>query len=132
MHGVSSTNSVPSVKVTIATYTHNQSNNTKKHLSIRIRDEGGGIAPADLDRVFSYAFTTAGRNIQDEIETEGGPYAAQQSSGSAAVDGTHATGAEGGNLFSELTGKGIQTGAGTLAGLGYGLPMSRLYARFVI
>lgn len=35
------------------------------------------------------------------------------------------------SLFGEITGKGLQTGLGTIAGLGYGLPMSRLYAKSV-
>lgn len=35
------------------------------------------------------------------------------------------------NLFGEITKQGVQTGLGTIAGLGFGLPMSRLYARFV-
>ena len=35
----------------------------------------------------------------------------------------------GADLFGEITGKGVQTGVGTIAGLGYGLPMSRLYTK---
>lgn len=60
---------------------------------------------------------------------EGGPYAAQHVGGSAAlgvgIDGEP----DNVNLFGEITRKGVQTGVGTLAGLGYGLPMSRLYAK---
>jgi len=36
----------------------------------------------------------------------------------------------GSNLFAEITMKDIQTGLGTFYGLGYGLPMSGLYARY--
>ena len=92
-------------------------------LSIRIRDQGGGVLPSNMARIFSYAFTTAGRKSETEFGDTGGPYAAQYVGGSAAV-GEGDTG-----LFSEITGKGLQTGLGTIAGLGYGLPMSRLYAK---
>ena len=52
----------------------------------------------------------------------GGPYAAQHVGGAGA-------GAGGAGLFCEMTGKGVETGLGTIAGLGFGLPMSRLYAQ---
>lgn len=50
-----------------------------KFFTIRIRDHGGGVSASNIDRVFSYAFTTAGRG-DEEIEEDGssgGPYAAQ-------------------------------------------------------
>jgi 26S proteasome regulatory subunit T1 len=94
-------------------------------MSLRIRDEGGGVSRANMARIFSYAFTTADNGYPDNGD-EGGPYAAQHVGGSAAIDGSD--GGDG-NLFSEITRKGIQTGLGTFFGLGYGLPMSRLYAQ---
>lgn len=42
-----------------------------------------------------------------------------------------AGGVSGSGLFSEITSRGVHTGMGTIAGLGYGLPMSRLYAMYV-
>ncbi|KAF8919491.1 atypical/PDHK/BCKDK protein kinase [Mucidula mucida] len=97
-----------------------------KFLSIRVRDQGGGISPSNMMRIFSYAFTTAGRGAEED-DSGGGPYAAQYVGGSAAIgDG----GSGEGNLFGEITGKGLQTGIGTLSGLGYGLPMSKLYAKY--
>lgn len=121
IHGMSSTKELAPVSVTISP--------PSSHLSIRVRDEGGGISPKDLPYVFSYAFTTVGRNGTMEDGMEGGPYAAQHVGGSAAlgvgIDGEP----DNVNLFGEITRKGVQTGVGTLAGLGYGLPMSRLYAK---
>jgi hypothetical protein len=81
----------------------------------------------------------------DDDGAGGGPYTAQAVGGMAAIadDGT----SDGGNLFGEIVGKGLQTGLGTIAGLGYGcvffgfstplltlclvrLPMARLYAAY--
>lgn len=87
------------------------------YLSIRVRDEGGGVPPNNLSRIFSYAFTTAGRLAQVG-EDEGGPYAAQHIGGAASMGGGSGAGA--GNVFNEIAGRGLQTGMGTIAGLGYG------------
>lgn len=98
-------------------------------LSIRIRDQGGGVTPANMARIFSYAFTTAGRSAhEDDGENEGGPYTAQHVGGAAAVGSDAGDGGAG--LFGEMTGKGVEAGLGTIAGLGFGLPMSRLYAQY--
>ena len=87
------------------------------------------MSPSNMARIFSYAFTTAGRAAdEEEDECGGGPYAAQHVGGIAAVGAGGSSGEA--NVFGEITGKGLQTGLGTIAGLGYGLPMSRLYARF--
>lgn len=106
--------SLPPVVVTIA--------KSANHLSLRIRDQGGGINPRNLPHVFSYAFTTASEptknNSEDEDESEGGPYAMQ------AVGGT------GGDALAEMGKMGLASGLGTLAGLGYGLPLSRIYATY--
>lgn len=85
------------------------------------------MSATNMTRIFSYGFTTAGQGSDSsDDESGGGPYAAQHVGGSAAI-GNGGTGE--GNLFGEITGKGLQTGMGTIAGLGYGLPMSRLYAK---
>jgi 26S proteasome regulatory subunit T1 len=95
-------------------------------LSLRIRDQGGGVPPGNMERIFSYAFTTAGRRSSSGSGRGdgGGPYAAQQhvGAGGAVVAGNV-------DFFGEITSKGIETGLGTIAGLGFGLPMSRLYAQ---
>ena len=120
--------SLPPVVITISPPPERRKDTSKAgspgsaFLSIRIRDQGGGVLPSNMARIFSYAFTTAVRG-ETEFGDTGGPYAAQHVGGSAAVS-------EGDTgLFSEITGKGLQTGLGTIAGLGYGLPMSRLYAK---
>lgn len=122
-------NSLPPVLITVApppSFQRPHSPGESNYLSLRIRDQGGGVAPSNIARIFSYAFTTAGRGAEvDEEEVDGGPYAAQHVGGGAAIDGS----TSGGNLFGEIAGKGLQAGMGTIAGLGYGLPMSRLYAR---
>lgn len=74
-----------------------------------------------MRRIFSYAFTTAEATLPDDDDAEGDPCFV---GGSAAVDGKG-----GSNLFAEITRQGIQTSLGTFYGLGYGLPMSGLYAR---
>ncbi|KAG6841210.1 hypothetical protein C0991_000872 [Blastosporella zonata] len=120
----SSSQALPPVTITLSPPSH-----ITPYFSIRIRDEGGGVSQANMTRIFSYAFTTAGRGAEEEFDdgSGGGPYAAQHIGGSAAV-GIGGSGEA--NLFGEITGKGLQTGLGTIAGLGYGLPMSQLYARY--
>lgn len=130
------------VKVTIA--------KSKRHVSMRIRDRGGGIHPKDLDRVFSYAFTTAGRapgadaasnssSSASSVDDSAGPYSMQSAPGSGAAHEElggmgGAAGAGGGDPtidgLTALSAAGLQSGLGTLAGLGYGLPMGRIYATY--
>ncbi|KAJ3550347.1 hypothetical protein NM688_g5092 [Phlebia brevispora] len=125
------------------------SNSHPTLLSLRIRDEGGGVSPAHVPHIFSYSFTTARRlsninNYQYE-DDEQGPYAAQSVGGIAGMYSTtgHVTrsaddsldgrlGPSGGSsLFADLVSRGAAHGmGGTIAGLGYGLPLSRLYAMY--
>jgi hypothetical protein len=102
------------------------------YLSIRVRDQGGGVSASNMARIFSYAFTTAGARVGADSGDDygGGPYAAQHHGGAGGADASMDS-TSGGSLFSELAGKGLQSSLGTIAGLGYGLPMSRLYAKYL-
>lgn len=74
-----------------------------KGVTIRIRDRGGGISPTSLSDIWSYSFTTF--SADDELP------------GSSGADGLAAISSAG-------------AGASSLAGLGYGLPLSRAYAEY--
>ena len=126
-YGSSSKHPIPPVQLTIAPPPDPRPD--KAVLCIRIRDQGGGVSPTNIPHIFSYSFTTA-RTGDDDDEIGGGPYAAQHVGGSAAIDygGSGSSGSGNSSLFGEIVGRGVQTGMGTIAGLGYGLPMSRLYA----
>ncbi|CCM02909.1 uncharacterized protein FIBRA_05023 [Fibroporia radiculosa] len=135
-HSSSRSSTIPPVVITISPPPIGGSS-SPRFLSMRVRDQGGGVQPTHLAQIFSYSFTTAGRNAAqsssgggwDDPELGGGPYAAQHVGGSAAVEGSGSL-AGGSGLFAEMAGRGVQIGMGTIAGLGYGLPMSRLYARY--
>jgi 26S proteasome regulatory subunit T1 len=122
-NGSSANAGLPPVVITVSPGTLRQSTNPH-FLSLRIRDQGGGVSRQNMRRIFSYAFTTAEATLPDNGGAEGGPYVAQYIGGSGAV-----VEKGGPNLFAEITQKGVQTGLGTFYGLGYGLPMSSLYAR---
>jgi pyruvate dehydrogenase kinase 2/3/4 len=73
---------------------------TKEDITIKISDQGGGISRREKRKVFNYMYSTA-------------PYAAAEVS-----DGTS---------YGSL---GLGDEALPMHGLGYGLPLSRLYARY--
>ncbi|KAL5364538.1 branched-chain alpha-ketoacid dehydrogenase kinase [Aspergillus floccosus] len=73
-------------------------------ITIRIRDRGGGIPPDVLPNIWSYSFTTF-----SELDI--------QSPENGNTDALNALSSSGGHLSS-------------IAGLGYGLPLSRAYAEY--
>lgn len=72
-------------------------------VTIRIRDRGGGISPEVLPNIWSYSFTTFSE--EDELP------------GSGNMDALNAISGAGGE-------------GSSIAGLGYGLPLSRAYAEY--
>ncbi|WFD18090.1 hypothetical protein MCAP1_000302 [Malassezia caprae] len=84
---------IPPITVTLSS--------TPSHVSVRIRDAGGGIPPENMAHIFDYAYTTA-------------------NAGGDAANGA-------GEDPMDVAAGAMQSTMGTLAGLGYGLPLSRLY-----
>ncbi|KAI8092791.1 mitochondrial pyruvate dehydrogenase kinase [Halteromyces radiatus] len=80
---------------------------SKEEIGIRIRDQGSGINEEDLSKVFEYSYTTVTRPGDEEY------------------------GDDDSSIFSGMALMAMQSGVGgPLAGLGYGLPLARMYARY--
>ncbi|CAK7220966.1 hypothetical protein SBRCBS47491_004366 [Sporothrix bragantina] len=79
-------------------------------VTIRIRDRGGGICPDVLPNIWSYSFTTF--SDYDDLPSGTGP-----GGGSDVSDGL--------NIIASSN-----NGGSSIAGLGYGLPLSRAYAEY--
>ncbi|KAI1272585.1 branched-chain alpha-ketoacid dehydrogenase [Xylaria sp. FL0933] len=82
-------------------------------VTIRIRDRGGGISPDILPNIWNYSFTTFNEDDVDDVMSNN---------------------SNGGNGRSQADALGIisaaSSGASSIAGLGYGLPLSRAYAEY--
>ncbi|KAJ1958644.1 hypothetical protein GGI12_004679 [Dipsacomyces acuminosporus] len=93
---------IPPVQITIS--------KGEGRVAIRIRDFGGGI-PADIqDKIFDYSFTTVKHNSVDDEEGDEGSELQQQDT-TVSLQGPSQT-------------------QSPIAGLGFGLPMCRLYAEY--
>jgi pyruvate dehydrogenase kinase 2/3/4 len=92
---------LPPVQVVIA------DGNDQEDVVIKIGDEGGGIARSQVGKIWSYLYTTADPNVQ------------RQFIGSDGIGATAGTAKD----------HDVQD-ASPIAGLGYGLPISRSYCRY--
>ncbi|GAA5852344.1 hypothetical protein JCM5353_003645 [Sporobolomyces roseus] len=90
-------------------------------LTIRVRDQGGGVPPENVQSVFSYAFTSVPL-LPDPDSDPDSPSVYGGTSGAGYMGGVGG-GPQGGE-------SALQTNVGTLAGLGFGLPLSRIYAEY--
>ncbi|KAK0658455.1 (3-methyl-2-oxobutanoate dehydrogenase (lipoamide)) kinase [Lasiodiplodia hormozganensis] len=86
-------------------------------VTIRIRDRGGGISPANYGRIWEYSFTTF-----NEDDARASLHGGGGGGGSHPLDALSAISGPGGDA-------GNPTGS-SLAGLGYGLPLGRAYAEY--
>ncbi|KAI8393263.1 branched-chain alpha-ketoacid dehydrogenase [Radiomyces spectabilis] len=78
--------------------------NGQEEIGIRIRDQGSGIKEEDLNKVFEYSYTTVSKAGDDEDPS---------------------------SIFAGMAEMVMQSGVGgPLAGLGFGLPLARMYARY--
>jgi pyruvate dehydrogenase kinase 2/3/4 len=85
---------LPPVTVIIADGTENED------VVIKIMDEGGGIPRSQVDKIWSYLFTTASPSVQEAF------------------------------IGQKQRQDHLYTSTSPIAGLGYGAPMSRAYARY--
>ena len=77
---------------------------SSQSITIRIRDRGGGISPEVLPHIWSYSFTTFSDDPSGNPENN-------------SIDALNTISASGGQ-------------ASSIAGLGYGLPLSKAYAEY--
>jgi pyruvate dehydrogenase kinase 2/3/4 len=94
----------PPIRVVIADGTENED------VIIKVSDQGGGISRSSMNKIWSYLFTTASPKVQQEFFNA--TRSKKQGGGGAA------------NAYNN------NNNGAVLAGLGYGLPLSRAYARY--
>mmetsp|Transcript_12065 Transcript_12065/g.26342 ORF Transcript_12065/g.26342 Transcript_12065/m.26342 type:complete len:456 (+) Transcript_12065:366-1733(+) len=104
--------SIPNVRVVIA--------GGEEDVTIKISDEGGGIKRSAMAKVWTYLFTSAEVSPNELLHVSDSD---MDSSGSDDDD-------LGANELGVSHVAGYRMGMDPIAGFGYGLPLSRLYARY--
>jgi len=94
-----------------------------KDITIRLRDRGGGVPYDALESIWDYSYTTVPHGRKRKASNKDSQ---EPSAGSGPIFGE-----EDGTIFDTQVELDMQTGVGgPMAGLGYGLPMSKVYANF--
>lgn len=100
-------------------------------ITLRIRDAAGGIPFELIDKVNSYAFTTVNNNGNDNDSSaaskETGGEEGKKAGKEEIVDVYSMQQNAGMGGDDELTSHGLESHFGSLAGLGFGLPLSKLH-----
>ncbi|MCJ1297165.1 hypothetical protein MMC34_008734 [Xylographa carneopallida] len=98
-------------------------------IAVRLSDEGGGIPRRDLPKVWSYLYTTTEHSAADQFAALDGADGDMERMAGNERHSTHALRAAALGVTScELTSRDCRSVCPP--GWGYGLPLSRLYARF--
>jgi hypothetical protein len=109
---------LPPVTVTIADSPSNED------VILKVSDEGGGIPRSQMDSIWSYLYTTANNTVQERVLQQQKSTAQEQLSSLSSLSDGDAEAPHVANAAAALGTSPI------LAGLGFGLPMARAYARY--
>lgn len=103
------------------------------NVTLRISDQGGGISAEELNKVWSYGYTSVRQGSELSLDSDQGEGGFGGGQGSVASGGEGLGSAQGADeAFGRVlaTATEARTQRFRMAGLGFGLPLSRLYARY--